>query len=239
MPRAAAKLGTWLVPPRFVLFVAVLVAVTWWQHAAAPEEWADPFVVGFDAAALIFIASLWPLMRGHSPATMRQRAAANDANHWLVPLVTVAVSLALLGAIAAELPDAKKGETGAIAKLVGTLALSWVYSNIVFMLHYAHMYYSRLPGEKRDLGGLHFPKTPEPDYWDFLYFSFTAGMSFAASDVDVESSRIRRIVVLHSLLSFVFNIGVLAFSINVLAGAAGSEPAAPPQPAVVASPAAG
>ena len=84
--------------------------------------------------------------------------------------------------------------------------------------------YSAAPGPKSakngDHGGFEFPGTAEPDYWDFLYFSFTAGMSFAASDVNVTRGRVRRIVVLQCLLSFIFNIGVLAFSINVLAGAA-------------------
>jgi uncharacterized membrane protein len=219
--------GNRYAPPRFVLFVAVLSIVT---SAAGPGDatsWADALVVGFDAAALVFIASLWPLLRGHSPATMRAHAAANDAKHWLVLLVTVVVSLALLGAIAAELPKAGLGDGWAVAKLVGTLALSWVYTNLVFMLHYAHLFYTSAPGQKHDAGGFHFPDTPEPNYWDFLYFAFTAGMSFAASDVDVLTYKIRRIVVLHSLLSFVFNIGVLAFSINVLAGAAGNDS---PQP---------
>jgi len=108
----------------------------------------------------------------------------------------------------------------AIVKLIVTLALSWAFTNLVFMLHYAHMHYARA-ADGSDHGGLAFPATPEPDYWDFLYFAFTAGMSFAASDVDVTDGAVRRVLVAHSLLSFVFNIGVLAFSINVLAGAAG------------------
>jgi uncharacterized membrane protein len=109
----------------------------------------------------------------------------------------------------------------AIGKLIVTLALSWAFTNLVFMLHYAHMHYARGPDGKGDRGGFDFPGTAEPDYWDFFYFAFTAGMSFAASDVDVTRTAVRRVVVAHSLLSFVFNIGVLAFSINVLAGAAG------------------
>jgi uncharacterized membrane protein len=173
-------------------------------------------------------------MRERSATQMRRHAAENDAKRWLVLLVTVLVSLALLAAISAELPSAKESHPLAIAKLVGTLALSWVYTNLVFMLHYAHMFYAELPGRKGDHGGFEFPGTPEPDYWDFLYFAFTAGMSFAASDVDVTRSAVRRIVVLHSLLSFVFNIGVLAFSINVLAGAAGGDTLASVGPTVAA-----
>jgi hypothetical protein len=89
------------------------------------------------------------------------------------------------------------------------------------MMHYAHMHYSPDRDGIHDRGGFEFPGTAEPDYWDFLYFAFTAGMSFAASDVNITRGGIRRVVVLHCLLSFLFNIGALAFSINVLAGAAG------------------
>jgi uncharacterized membrane protein len=211
-------------PPRFVLFVAVLLAVTGLAYQFGGKHIGDALVVGFDLAALVFIAALWPIMRQHTPAQMRRHAAENDAKRWLVLLVTALVSLALLGAITAELPGARNSDAVPIVKLVGTLALSWVYTNLVFMLHYAHMFYARAADGKGDHGGFHFPGSPEPDYWDFLYFAFTAGMSFAASDVDVTHGKVRRIVVLHCLLSFVFNIGVLAFSINVLAGAAGNTP---------------
>jgi uncharacterized membrane protein len=218
----ASTLGNRIAPPRFVLFVAVLLIVAGAACGFGAKTYGDALVVGFDTAALVFIASLWPIMRSHSAAQMRKHAAENDARRGLVLVLTALVALALLGSIVSELPDAKAGHAWPIVKLVGTLALSWVYTNLVFMLHYAHLHYGVAPSGKGDHGGFEFPGTKEPDYWDFLYFAFTAGMSFAASDVDVTRGAVRRIVVLHSLLSFVFNIGVLAFSINVLAGAAGN-----------------
>lgn len=213
-------LGQRIAPPRFVLFMAVLAAVALGWRLARASPPGDALVLGFDVAALAFILSLAPLLRDRSAAAMRRHAAQNDANRPTVLVVTAATALAILAAIGAELPAAHHGEPLAIVKLIATLALSWVFTNLVFMLHYAHMHYSRGP-DGRDLGGFDFPGTPEPDYWDFLYFSFTAGMSFAASDVDVTRTAVRRVLTAHSVLSFVFNIGVLAFSINVLAGAAG------------------
>ena len=105
--------------------------------------------------------------------------------------------------------------------VIGTLGLGWLFTNLIFMMHYAHMHYNPGPEPGLDAGGFDFPATNDPDYWDFLYFSFTAGMSFAASDVNVTRGEVRRIVVLQCLLAFFFNIGALAFTINVLAGAAG------------------
>jgi uncharacterized membrane protein len=209
-----------MAPPRFVLFAAVtlLAALGWHTLHAAPI--ADALVTGFDLGALVFIAALLPLRRDHTAQEMRRHAARNDANRGWVLAITALVSLSLLAAIAAELPAARAGDGHALVKLVLTLALSWCFTNLVFMLHYAHMHYAPDPGSGQDAGGFDFPGTPEPDYRDFLYFAFTAGMSFAASDVDVTRGAVRQIVVAHSLLSFVFNIGVLAFSINVLAGGA-------------------
>lgn len=216
-----AALGSRIAPPRFILFVAlmVLIAGAWRLAHASPAG--DALVVGFDGAALAFMASLLPLMRDRSASTMRRHAAQNDANRLLVLGLTAATALAILAAISAELPAAKAGEALPIVKLLATLALSWAFTNTVFMLHYAHMHYARASDGAGDRGGFDFPGTAEPSYWDFLYFAFTAGMSFATSDVNVTRTAVRRVVVAQSLLSFVFNIGVLAFAINVLAGAAG------------------
>ena len=93
--------------------------------------------------------------------------------------------------------------------------LAWLFSNVVYALHYAHLFY--MPGDEgKDCGGLAVPKTDEPDYWDMLYFAFTIGMTFQTSDVEIESRDIRRVAMLHGLIAFVFNLGVLAFTINVL-----------------------
>jgi uncharacterized membrane protein len=97
--------------------------------------------------------------------------------------------------------------------IVGTLIVAWLFSNTVYALHYAHLAY-RTPSE--GCTGLEFPDTRLPVYWDFVYFAFTLGMTFQTSDVTIDSQHIRRIVTLHCLAAFFFNIGVLAFTINVL-----------------------
>ena len=99
--------------------------------------------------------------------------------------------------------------------IIVTLVLAWLFSNMIYALHYAHVVYMH-----PDIGcvGLEFPRTPHPVYWDFVYFAFTCGMAFATSDVQVTSTRMRRMVTIHCLAAFAFNIGVLAFTINVLGG---------------------
>ena len=214
-------LGSRLAPPRFVMVVAVMLGVAAAAHFGWRDSWIDGLVIGFDAAVVGFTASLWPLARDHSAAEMRRHAAENDANRGLVLLITAVISLAIMLAMVAELPAAHQGDIWAITKLILTLALGWMFTNQIFAMHYAHMFYGTGDTPAKDAGGLDFPGTKEPDYWDFIYFSFTAGMSFAASDVNVTSGAVRRVLVVQCLLAFLFNIGALAFSINVLAGAAG------------------
>ena len=211
-------IGSRIAPPRFLLFMLVMAGTVGWTVLLDHAHWSNALVRGFNLAAIVFTISLWPLSRDHTAAQMRLHSAQNDANRALVLLITTVVMLAILAAIASDLPSAKHGDNWAVVKLVFTLSMAWGFTNLVFMLHYAHAHYGAAPDGKGHRGGFEFPGTQEPDYWDFLYFSFTAGMSFAASDVNVTCGRVRRVLVVQCLLSFVFNIGVIAFTINALSG---------------------
>ena len=213
-------LGSRLAPPRFVMVMLVLLGVAAALHFGLRDGWSDALVIGFDVSVIGFAISLWPLASDHSAAEMRRHAAENDANRGLVLFITAVISLAIMLAMIAELPAAHKGDVAAVTKLILTLALGWIFTNLIFAMHYAHMFYGAGETSAQDAGGFDFPGTKEPDYWDFIYFSFTAGMSFAASDVNVTSGAVRRVLVVQCLLAFLFNIGALAFTINVLAGAA-------------------
>ncbi len=199
-------LGQKLAPPRFVLFVIVLIAAT--AAAWQPLDAARAFITGFDIAALIFLLSLMPLLRTTSEHDMRVHAAENDANRVVLLGIATVISLAILVAVAIEL-GAKGGPN--VALVVITLALAWLFGNTVYALHYAHIFYVE-SGHGLGFSG----KDKSPDYSDFIYFAFTLGMTFQTSDTSVDTRQLRRIVTVHSLAAFVFNIGVLAFSINVL-----------------------
>ena len=201
------SIGNMIAPPRFLAFLAALVVGV----PVAASSMRDPALgamVGFDVAALLFLTLCFPLLRS-SAALIRTHAKANDANRTLLLVVTGIVIVVLLIAIAAETVGQRpQPETKLL--VVATLALAWLFSNSVYAFHYAHLTYSE--------GGraLEFPSTPEPGYWDFVYFAFTLGMTFQTSDVAIHDERIRRVVTMHSFAAFVFNIGVLAFTINVL-----------------------
>ena len=217
MGRAGKTIGNRIAPPRFVLFGALLpLGFVLWRMIFPGTSWQDALTTAFDLAAAVFLISLLPLMRGFSVAEMRRHADENDANRALVLLIATALAAAIMAAISGELASARSGDSGAMARLLVTLVLVWLFANAVYALHYAHSYYfgSSAKGEHR--GGIEFPGTPNPDYSDFAYFAFTLGMTFQTSDVQVTAPSVRRLVLVQSLAAFVFNIGVIAFTINAL-----------------------
>lgn len=213
--RLQTRIGDRIAPPRFLAFAAVLIVAS---VLLSPEVgMTRGILTGFDGAALLFIGSLVPLLRQGQAAKMRRRAARNDANRTVLLVFCGIVLFVVLVAVGGELRGRSSVVT--IALVVGTLILAWLFSNIVYALHYAHLFYSA--GEKGDAGGLQFPDTAEPDYWDFLYFSVTLGMTFQTSDVSIASRRMRRVVTGQCLAAFIFNLGVIAFTVNVLGGGSG------------------
>ncbi len=208
-PARTRGLGNNLAPPRFVAFVLILIATT-----AVASLWFTPiraFITGFDVAAAVFLISIAPMLRAFSQHEMRAHAAQNDANRVLLLAIAIVVTLAILAAVSVELAEK---ELPNVPLVIATLALAWLFGNTVFAFHYAHIYY--LEGSE---GGLDFAGEPDtPDYSDFLYFAYTLGMTFQTSDTGVTTRKLRRLVTLHSLAAFVFNLGVLSFSINVLGG---------------------
>lgn len=206
-------IGSRVAPPRFALF-----ALLFGGGLAGFIPWFGPergTMAAFDLAAAVFLVTVATLFNHGEADRMRRAARANDANRAALLAITAATMIVILVAVAGELKG--RSDALAIAMVIATLVIAWLFSNMVYALHYAHLFY--LPDEAgADSGGLAFPDCDQPDYWDFLYFSATLGMTFQTSDVSILSRRIRRVVLGHSLAAFVFNLGVLAFTINVLGG---------------------
>jgi len=214
-------IGRTIAPPRFLAFLALFPLAAWLHFSLFhPAEWSKSLALGFDVGAGVFLVSLLPLLGEPGADAIRARADANAANRWVVLASSTLLTLVIMAAIAGELPAARRGDPFAIVQLVVTLLLIWLFANSVYALHYAHDYYTAHPSEdRRDYGGLAFPGTPEPGYADFAYFAFTLGMTFQTSDVEISATRVRLVALFHSFGAFVFNIGVIAFTINALGGA--------------------
>ena len=220
-------LGRRIAPTRFILFFVVFVAGA--ALLPGPFGFGRGTMLAFDAAAALFLVSVAPLLRSGDRDAMRVRAVENDANRTVLLGLTFLTTLVILVSVAREL-GGHVGR-GGVVLVIATLALAWLFSNTVYALHYAHIFYSDRDSDGGDDAGLDFPKTPEPDYWDFVYFSFTLGMTFQTSDVEMTTGTMRRVATGQCLAAFVFNLGVLAFTINVLGGGGVRAMLARPNPA--------
>jgi uncharacterized membrane protein len=219
MTRSCWRLGNSIAPARFVAFILLLpIGFITYRTATGSADWKDSAAMGFDFAAAAFLLSLVPLLRDNTAVAMRRHAGENDANRLMILVITSLLTVVVMIAISGELPRVQKGGLLPAIKLVATLLLIWLFANSVFGLHYAHAFFLRDPKTGGDRGGIEFPGTKTPSYWDFCYFAFTLGMTFQTSDVDITAPAIRQVALLHSFAAFVFNIGVIAFTINVLGG---------------------
>ena len=200
------------------LFGSALVGVA--AVAMLPGNWwlSTRLLAGWTAGLALYLILVHSVIWRCDVARLRQRAKEQDEGAFGILLLSMVATLASLVAIVFELGGTKQtGGAHAVAHVLlamATTVLSWVFMQTIFSLHYAHEYY----GERRDkkLGGLHFPGENEPDYLDFLYFSLVIGMTSQVSDVAITSRSIRRVAALHGVLSFFFNLTVLALTVNMI-----------------------
>ncbi|RYY26985.1 MAG: DUF1345 domain-containing protein [Sphingobacteriaceae bacterium] len=172
--------------------------------------------------ALSILMLNWISILTLHPKDVAKMATLEDSSVTFIFLFIVASAFASLFAVVILLQSLEGLSSAETTKHVllsiGSVAVSWWLTHTVFTLRYAHLYYSA-KGDKEKYGaGLDFPSEPEPDYMDFVYFSFIIGMTFQVSDVEISSRRIRRLAWAHGVLSFVFNTVIVALSINIISG---------------------
>ncbi|HEY4325229.1 MAG TPA: DUF1345 domain-containing protein [Mucilaginibacter sp.] len=175
--------------------------------------------------ALMVIIQDWMIILISHPREVRKIAKLQDSSRTAIFLFVLGSSLVSLVAIVLLLKSAKGhsaggGSHGHILLAITAVIVSWWLVHTIFTLLYAHLYYDTDTdaGETRIIGGLDIPGNEEPDYLDFVYFSFVIGMTFQVSDIEISSRTIRRFALLHALTSFAFNTAILALSINVISG---------------------
>ena len=203
------------------LFISTAVGLTAIAILFAVTDWRTPtkLLTAWDIGLALYLVLAFSLMARSDVHRLKRRAANQDEGNVAILFLVVAAAIASLGAIFAELGTVG-GASRTPSQLIlatTTVVMSWAFIHSIFALHYAHEFY----GEGRDhhMGGMTFPDDNAPDYWDFTYFAFTIGMCAQVSDVTVSSKSIRRTVLLHSIISFLFNAALLALTVNIAASA--------------------
>ena len=212
--------------PRLTFGVVLGVAVYALMFFATDADARMRFIGAWDAGATFTLVAMFFGLRNASAAAMKQLAERQDAGKWAVLTFAALAATASLIVIAAEMPLVKEArgleQAIRVVLVIYTIVLSWAFMQTVFAVHYAHDYYMdvKLPlsAQGRPSQRLIFPGEGVPTYGDFLYFSFTIGMTFQVSDVQIADPDLRRLVVVHGALAFFYSTGILALAINLVAG---------------------
>jgi uncharacterized membrane protein len=185
-------------------------------------------LVGWNVGTWLYIVLALATMAHSTERSIKRRAALGDESRFIVLALSVLASLTSLAAILAELGAAK--DTTGLPKAIHlglaalTIISAWTFIHMIFAQHYAHEYFIERDADNdpstpaKSLGGLNFPGTPQPQFIDFLYYSYVIGVACQTADVDTTSQAMRRVTLIHGILSFFFNTTILALTINIAAG---------------------
>jgi uncharacterized membrane protein len=207
---------------RFLTALAAAAAVSFAVrgHVPFPTE----TITTWDTFAFCVLTLAWLTILTTPVHKLRTRAKQQDVGRLVIFVFVVGAACAALFAVGFLISDNKAELRGHVSVhlllALGAVALSWLIVHTVFGLRYAHAYYgdSDEPSAQGTAGGLEFPHERTPDYFDFAYFSFVVGMTCQTSDVQIVSRRMRRLTLVHSILSFGFNTVILALLINTISG---------------------
>ena len=188
-----------------------------------PTGWQFRALLGWSVGVAVYLFLAWRLCTHFDAKRTRDWAQAQDERSLVLLLVLLTATMACVAAIAVLIQQSK-GLSGLDRALhIGlafvSLGLSWLFIQTIFSFRYAHRYYQEEKNKEPDGPGLEFPGGLDPDYFDFLYYAHVVGMTSQVSDVQVTSREMRRLTLVHSVLSFAFNMLIVALSINVVAGA--------------------
>ncbi len=181
-------------------------------------------VGAWDVFAFVYVVLAWIVLSTKDPYEVRRNASLQDASQTFLFTVVISAATISLFAVFILLGSSKNLAGGSFAAhvtlSVAAIVLSWALVHTLFSIRYAHFYYIDAHKFERDdiEGGLDFPGKESPDYLDFAYFSFVVGMTCQVSDVQVSSKKMRRLTLVHGLISFLFNTAILAMFVNIVAG---------------------
>jgi uncharacterized membrane protein len=213
--------GLFLYHPR--LWTGLLVGSS--AFFLLPENWGtlSRVLVCWNIGVVLFLLMIFVWMIGQTAAQICTRYIEEDES---APLILIAVTIAAMLSLAAIIePLATMKQVSGSVRAAHfvlaaiTLVNSWVLVPTMFTTHYADLFYSA----KEDDRPLHFPNTPMPVFWDFAYFSFTIAAACQTADVSTQHAGVRKVVIAHTLISFLFNASILGFAINVTAGLIGGS----------------
>lgn len=200
------------------LWIAITVGIASFFFLTPAVSLISRMLLSWDIGVVLFLVMIYLWMKGQTADQLCSHYIDEDpSGPVILVIVTVAALLSLLAVVE---PLATLKQVGHVERAwrfgiaAVTLIASWLLVPTMFTMHYADMFYSAQPKDRPLL----FPKTERPAFWDFAYFSFTIAAACQTADVSTTEVSVRRVVILHSIISFAFNVAILGFAINITAG---------------------
>lgn len=195
------------------------LAAALWLSPRGPVPW----LIGWTVYCASYVGLVWHLAARLDAAATQHRAQREDPGAVMLFVLVTAAACSSLVAVAVNVQATQSLQGWERASNLGLMALSlagaWLLIQCVFTLHYARVYYRKGAAADATERGLGFPDGKDPDYLDLLYYSAVIGMTSQVSDVNIRSRAMRHLSLVHALLSFAFNLIVLATAVNVFASA--------------------
>ncbi len=207
---------------RMRLVIAAIIGSITFLLIPVSISWHTRIIASWDVAIFSFLLLAWVLIFNANHTETEESTVNQDQSGMVILSFTIIAAIISLLAIALMLHTSKTLTTIPlllhIAVSIGAILLAWLMVHTMFVFHYAHKYYRHglLYNEKRNKG-LIFPSDKEPDYMDFVYCSFVIGMTSQVSDIQISSKPMRKLALIHGIISFGFNAMILALSINIVA----------------------
>ena len=211
-----------MLPLQRLIISVILAIVVYLLIMSADLHVMVKIMIAWAVFELSYIITSLIVFFTQKPAGIRELAKQEDGSRLYVFLLVLITSFASLFTVLLLMLSKNANNTPQfifIPVAVSAMLFSWIMVHTIFGFHYAHLYYGNdTTDSTKHAEGLEFPGDKKPDYLDFAYFSFVVGMTFQVSDIDITSKAIRRLVLLHGLLSFGLNTFVFALTINLIAG---------------------
>lgn len=197
--------------PRF--YAAAVLGVLVWLATPSFEPFMRVLLAG-DAFFLAHLLAMAVLLSRSSTERYRHHAEQEDDGLPLISLITIAALTLSLASIFALLNHDERVNPGHYVLALASVPLGWLMLHTVWSFHYAHVFHSPRSEDTGADADLLFPGGKEPEPWDFLYYSFVVGMTAQVSDVAILTPRMRRLTLIHAVVSFFFNTVILAIVVN-------------------------
>ena len=221
-----SKIYTAIIDPRIRLMLAIAIGLMAYLFLPKGTKSEIRLLLAWDLGVLFLLGIILMMMKNADAEYTMHRAQIQEPSNMGTLTLTVLISVASMVAVAFMLNDGEhwKDEPANFHLGLCTVAIfsAWFLLHTYFALHYARLYYDEMeagePGNYK--GGLEFPGGKPVDYWDFMYYSFTIAMCYQTSDVSISNAPMRRLTLIHSILSFIFVALIIGLVVNVVSNLA-------------------